>query len=122
MIVLLDTSFLVSALKFKIDIYDEISRVVPERHELATLDNVIAELEKLTARKEPNAALAMQLVTHKKVSIYKGKRIQCDDALVEFAKEKGAMICTQDKELKKKAKSQNIRVITIKNKSHLGED
>ncbi len=122
MIILLDTSFLVSALKFKIDIYEEISRVVPERHELATLDNVITELGKISARKDRNAGLALQLVTHKKVSIYKGKRIRCDDALVEFAKEKGAILCTQDRELKRKAKSHDIRVITIKNKSHLGED
>jgi len=122
MIVLLDTSFLVSALKFKIDIYEEISRVVPEKHELATIDNVIAELERVSARNDRNAGLALQLVTHKKVSIYKGKRIRCDDALAEFAREKGAILCTQDKELKKKAKSHGIRVITIKNKSHLGED
>ncbi len=122
MIVLLDTSFLLSALKFRVDIYDEIERVIPEKHEIATLDRVTSELEGLARGKGSDPCLALELVSIKKVSIYKGKRIPCDEALLEFAREKRAIICTQDRELRKKAKAQGLRTITIRDRSYLEEE
>ena len=118
--IILDTNFLVTAVKFGVDIYSELERTVPEAHELIILDNVLNELEKLS-KTDPDARTALNLVNLKNLTIHKGKRIPCDEAIIDFAAENRAILCTLDKELKKKAKKHNLRVIVIRHKSHLGD-
>lgn len=106
--ILLDTSFLLTGIKYKVDIFEQL-----KGHELVVLDGVKRELETLIKEKKKGkleAKIALELLKKNKVKIRKSKIKSVDDALIA---EKDA-IATQDKELKRKLK--NRKVITIRQK------
>lgn len=114
--ILLDTNFILTALKFNIHLFEEIDRIFNEEYQIFILSTSLKELEKLinTSRGElsSRAKLSLQILKQKKVKtlISKGK---VDDTLV---KKKDFIIATQDKELKKRIKN---KILTIRQKSHL---
>jgi len=106
--ILLDTSFLLTAVKYKVDIFEQL-----KGHELVILDGVKRELETLIKTKKRGkleARIVLELLKKNKVKIKKSKIKNVDDALVA---EKNA-IATQDKELKKRLKGR--KIITIRQK------
>jgi len=106
--ILLDTSFLLTAIKYKVDIFDEL-----KSNELIILDGVKKELETLIKTKKKGkleAKIALELIKKNRVKIKKSKIKSVDDSLVA---EKYA-VATQDRELKKRLK--NRKVITIRQK------
>jgi len=106
--ILLDTSFLLTAAKYKVDIFEKL-----KGHELVILDGVKRELETLIKTKKRGkleARIVLELLKKNKVKIKKSKIKDVDDSLVA---EKDA-IATQDRELKKRLK--NRKIITIRQK------
>lgn len=107
--ILLDTSFLLTAIRYKLDIFTEL-----KGHELIVLEPIKLELENLiNGKKKGNleAKIALELIKRNKIKIKKTELKEADDAL---ANENG-VVATQDKKLKKRLK----RIITIRQKKYL---
>ncbi len=107
--ILLDTSFLLTAVKYKVDIFEKL-----KGHELVVLNGVKRELETLIKAKKRGkleAKIVLELLKKNKVKIKKSKIRSVDDALVA---EKNYVIATQDRELKRKLKGK--KIITIRQK------
>ena len=108
--IMLDTSFLITALKYKIDIVSEL-----RGHELYTNTNVIRELEGLSKGKGKNAIFArIALGQTKKFKILAPKIKDTDKSLVNYSKN-AYIIATQDRQLKKHLK----KSIYIRQKKYL---
>ncbi|QQG38861.1 MAG: hypothetical protein HYS32_00100 [Candidatus Woesearchaeota archaeon] len=107
--VILDTNFLVEIIKNKIDLKQELTRVIDETYQVFILDKTIEEIKKL----KNIYKIALELI--KKIRIIETDKSYVDDLLVEFSK-KGYIIATQDKLLKKRLKRP---IIIMKQKKYL---
>ena len=107
--VILDTNFLLYVARFKVDVDAELSRILNEPFIIAVLDKTFDEL---AGKKD--AKLAIELA--KKYSILRAGQGNVDDLLAE---EKDAIIATQDKELKERLKKKGLKIVVIRQKSHL---
>jgi len=121
--VLLDTNFLMIPYVYKIDIFQEIERLIPESHEIFIPSNVLEELQELSNSKGKEkiaARVAIQLVEKKSV-----KKIQSqsgvDEFMINFAVENkpNVVVCTNDRELKKRLKEVHIPVIVMRGRNRL---
>jgi len=133
--ILLDTNMLVSCLRFRIDLFGELERLVAGPHELVVPSPVVQELRVLAAgrgRDRGFARAALALLEKRKVRVEedgpnageepaaKGKGGQsADDWLVEKAKGTNAIVCTNDVGLKKRLASGKVQIITMLHRSHL---
>jgi len=109
--IILDTNFLVDAVRYKVDIFDQL-----KGNELYVLDSIIFELEKITERKTKESRLAkivLEMIKGK-VKIIKTNRKTADPFLIEYSN-KGYRIATHDRKLKKKIKN----VIYIRQKKYV---
>ena len=109
--VILDSSFIISCVKQKIDFFEEI-KLIGLRVLIPT--QVINEIEKVANSKKKfhikkNAKLALEIL---KTSDFKKIELESeyvDDGLVEFAKKnKSVIVATLDRELKKKLKNSKL--------------
>jgi rRNA-processing protein FCF1 len=110
--IVLDTNFLISCLKFKIDFLKEL-----QGDELFIVDKTRGELEKLIkggkAQDKQRAKLSLMILKKKKIKIIKSKEKETvDDTLARL---KNYIIATQDKELKKRIKGKKL-IIRAKKK------
>lgn len=116
-IIIPDTNILMAIGQFKIDIFSEIERAADFNYEIKVLDKTLGELEKIKEKgkgKDKAAAkLALAIIKKKKIKKIKTKEGTVDDILVELAGE-GALVATQDKELKKRIKEAGGQVMTIR--------
>ena len=111
-----DTNFLISASKFKIDIFSEL-----RGNDLFTLDTVIKELEKISLGKSKDsisAKVALELIKKKGLKVLKSKEKETDLSLLSYAK-KGYVIATQDKTLRSKLKKTGKKIIFIRQKKYV---
>jgi len=123
-LVLLDTNFLMVPEQFGIDIFSEIERIVPDC-ELVTLKSVILELEKIRehagkGRDKIAAGVALKLIEkfNEKIKIVESSG-NVDEFILKFSMENKAIVCTNDKKLKKRLKKEGIGVIQMRGKSRL---
>ena len=124
--VIIDTNFFMAVFQFKIDVIDELKKVVPS-YKLTTPKFVISELEGLKTNKNQNirkqATMALRIaksddVEIMDVSTLKGESV--DDALLRISKSK--ILATNDGLLKKRAKEASIRVAYIRQKRYIAID
>jgi len=113
--VILDTDFLLSAVKFKVDIFSEFKRICDFPYNLWILDKTLDELK---GKKEEK--LVKSLIKNK-VKVKKTKKDKSVDDLLIGLKEK-FVLATQDKNLKKRAKKKSLKLITIRQKKYLKMD
>ncbi|MBI2084763.1 MAG: PIN domain-containing protein [Candidatus Aenigmarchaeota archaeon] len=116
--VVLDTNFLIDAMRFKIDL-DEIRHIAPEPCLLFTLTSVVKELERISRRKTrpslyARAALKVQEAHGIRVI---NSSIQTDKALLNLSK--SYAIATNDRQLRKAIKALGGKTIYLKSKKHL---
>jgi len=118
--IILDTNFLLIPAQFKVDIFDEIDRIILEKYELFVLDKTIDELNKIINDKKQKlrnrkaAKLGLQLLKSKKVKIIKTREdLLVDDLIVKL---KGYIVATQDIGLKNRIKG---KIITLRAKKKL---
>ncbi|MEE9405861.1 MAG: PIN domain-containing protein [Candidatus Aenigmarchaeota archaeon] len=117
---LLDTNFLMAVGQFKIDIFHEL--MLFGKPEFFTLDVVVRELEKLAAGKGKDkkaARLALTLVEKKGVKVLESGGKDADMEIERVASEEGFTVCTTDKELAERLKSEEVLVIGVKQKKKL---
>ncbi len=124
--VFLDTNFMLVPLKFKLDIFSDLNRLLDYQLELTTATPVITELKKISKSKGKTgmaAKFALKLIKvnkeHGKLKVLKGT-MPADDWIFNHAKETGAIICTNDIALKNRLFGVKGRVIGLKSRSSIG--
>lgn len=112
--IILDTSFILTALKFKIDIFSELNRICDFKYKISIIDKTIDELKGKKLGK-----LAVKLLKDKNVNIINtSEEGIVDSIIINLAeKDKDIIVATQDIELKKDLKEN--KIITIKQRKYL---
>jgi len=119
--VVLDTNFIITALRFKIDLQGEISRICDFSHTLAVLSGTLDELEKLINKgklfEKRLAKLALTVIKQLKFHMIKAEG-HVDDSLAALDPA-SHVVATQDRELKRRLVSKGFKIIEIRQKKHL---
>ena len=108
--IILDTSFLLTTLSFKVDIFSELNRICDFEYEIYVLDKTLDELKGKKLGK-----IAEGIIKQKNIKIIKTNEGKVDDLLLE----QEGIIATQDIELKRLLKEKEKRIITIRQKRFL---
>src|SRR3989344_2409022 len=120
--VILDTNFLIIALQYKIDIFQELSRILDVRFDVYIIDKTINELEKLINKPKVSQSiinLVKAFIKRKNIKILMTKQgSYADDAILSL-KPKDIMVATQDKRLKEALKKKSIPIIIIRQRRYL---
>lgn len=119
--VILDTNFLTIPYQFNIDIFEEIDRVVEGEYELTTLDCVVDELEKLKKSRGKNAAAAkvgLILIKEKNVKVINTGEKNVDITIHRMA-DKNTIVATNDRNLIRKLKNKNVKVLYLRSKKYI---
>jgi rRNA-processing protein FCF1 len=121
--IILDTNFLLIPFTEKVDIFDEIDRIVEESYELFIIDTSLQELKKIheeqKGKSKEAAKLALELVKKHPIEFLSGISDHVDDDIVALCKKDDYYVATQDKELKKKVKDLKRSIIILRQKNHL---
>ena len=114
--IVLDTNFLIFAVREKIGIFIQL-----KGKNVYTIAPVIRELEKISKGKSRDAVaakVALMMLSMKKVRKLATSVASADRALVDKA-EKGYVIATQDRELKERVKRAGGKVLYIRQKKYV---
>ncbi len=125
--VILDSNALFVPLEFRIDIFEELKRLVNRNVEFVLLSPVKRELEMLAAKDSPKirkeAFFALKLAEKcKYVPVENDEKLTTDDAIVRVAKDWNSPVFTNDIQLKKKLRDISVPVIYVRQKSRLDID
>lgn len=118
--IILDTNFLLVPAKFKVDVFEEMERVVDQKFKLVVPESIREELERLAEGKSEDARAArtgLKLLERENVEFVKTKN-KADEAIIELVDE-NTIVATMDKDLKKRLKNKGIGIIYLRGKSHL---
>ena len=116
--IILDTNFLLAISQFKIDIFEEISRIAHFSYKLYVFDKTIGELNKLKNIQKTKlpANIALAMIKNKNIDIIKTNTAGSVDDILKKQPE-NVVIATQDQALKKSLK--NHTIIGIRQKRYL---
>ena len=122
--VILDSNFLLIPSQFKIDIFESMMNLLNQRYEPTILSSTLHELrtigEKAPPKLRKQAQIALKLAQKcRTVKVEKSKDETNDDVIIRIAAEWRSPVATNDRELRKKLRSQNIPVIFLRGKSRL---
>lgn len=114
--VLLDTNALLMIFQFKIALEKELDRLLGI-YEIIVPGCVLEELKHIAVRnRTAKAALAYLQKRDYRIVDARGR---ADKTLLELAKERNAVVATNDQQLRKTLRSENIPVIFLRAKTHL---
>jgi len=123
--VILDSNALFVPLQLKIDIFEELRKLLNMKFELILLSPIRRELEKLAENGSPkmrkNASYALKMAEKCKL-IELDEEIagfSPDDAILQVAREWKTPVFTNDRELRKRLRNINVPVIYVRQKSRL---
>jgi len=126
--VILDSNALFVPLQFKIDIFEELRKLLNMKFELILLSPIRRELEKLAENGSPkmrkNASYALKMAEKCRL-IELDEKIagsSPDDAILQVAREWKSLVFTNDRELRKRLRNINVPVIYVRQKSRLEID
>jgi len=114
--VLVDTNFLLYLFKAKIDLE---SMYLEDKVEIFVPESVIKELESLKSLKTKEgrlACVALRVIKSSNINIVKSVKNNVDEDLIVLAKTFGFVVASNDKNLRKKLKMNNIKTICIRNR------
>ena len=121
--VILDSNFLMVPFQFNIDIFQEIEYLLQKKVDFIVPSSVKLELTGISARGgegASEASLALQLASRcRVVEVSLQPQETVDDAIIKAAQKLGAVVATNDIELKKKLRGIHIAVIFMRDKSKL---
>ncbi len=118
--VVLDTNMCLVPFQFGVDVFDEIQRILPGA-EVYVPKKVVEELKRLEARGGKTgkmARLALRLLDMRGVKVIDVDAPGTDTALVLLA-EKGYIVATNDRELKRRVWKAGGKVLALRERSHL---
>ncbi|PIO00658.1 hypothetical protein COT72_00290 [archaeon CG10_big_fil_rev_8_21_14_0_10_43_11] len=112
--VFLDANFCVVPFTKGVDIIAEIPVLVENAH-IAVPDFILLELEKIT-KKERFAKVALKYIESEGIEVLSTGMLpkDTDSALLALAKEHNAIIATNDKALRSRAKRRNIHTLFLR--------
>ncbi|MEK6953002.1 MAG: hypothetical protein AABX29_08365 [Nanoarchaeota archaeon] len=110
--IILDTDFILTSVKFKIDIEQQLKKLCDFNFNISYLDKTLDEL-----KNKPNEKLAKAVISN--FNIIKTTRDKSVDELILNISDNNTIVATQDKELKEKLKKGKIAIITIRQKKYL---
>ncbi|PIU58770.1 hypothetical protein COS86_07765 [Candidatus Bathyarchaeota archaeon CG07_land_8_20_14_0_80_47_9] len=125
--VILDSNALFVPLQFKIDIFEELGKLLNAKFEPVLLSPVRQEIERLATEASPqvkrNASYALKLVEKcRLVEMEEEPGVLPDDVIVEMARKWGCPVFTNDRQLRKRLRDINVPVIYVRQKSRLEVD
>jgi rRNA-processing protein FCF1 len=125
--VILDSNALFVPLEFKIDIFEELKRLLNRNLEFILLSPVKRELEMLTTKDFPKirkeALFALKIAEKcKYVPLEDDEKLTTDDAIVKVAKNWNSPVFTNDRQLKLRLRDISVPVIYVRQKSRLDID
>ncbi|HKM60535.1 MAG TPA: DNA-binding protein [Candidatus Bathyarchaeia archaeon] len=125
--VILDSNALFAQIELKIDIFEEVKRLLNRNIEFVLLSPVKNELELLAAKDSPKirreAAYALKL--SKKcncVAVENSEKLSTDDVIIKVSKAWNSTVFTNDRQLRKRLKDISVPVIYVRQKSRLDID
>lgn len=123
--VILDSNFLFIPSQFRIDIFEELMSLLNQKYEAVLLSSTLEELLTMARKGSPTrrkqAALALELARNCSIAkIEKGLGETNDDVIYRMAVKWRIPVATNDSELRRKLRAQNIPVIFMRGKSRLG--
>jgi rRNA-processing protein FCF1 len=125
--VILDSNALFVPLQFKIDVFNDLKRLLNRSFELILLSPIKRELEALAEKGSPktrkNASYALKLAekcNYVKVDV--PASALTDDVIVKIAKEWKAAVFTNDRQLRERLRDISVPVIYVRQKSRLDID
>jgi len=118
--ILLDTSFVLDIFRYKIDflVFQEFN----ENVELFISEETLREIRSIANRKTKEgrlAIVALKLVENEQIKVVRSLKKEVDEDLIYLAKKEGFIVATNDKDLKKKLKKENVRVVCLRNKKKI---
>lgn len=122
--VIIDTNFFLIPHNYKIDIFNELDYLIEVHHKYVASTKTVKELEKIAENKGKTGAAAKFAL--KIIEAQKDKMeiipsgMPVDEWIERYARETGAIVCTNDKALKNKLKESDIKVISLKGRKKLG--
>ncbi|MEK6852620.1 MAG: PIN domain-containing protein [Nanoarchaeota archaeon] len=120
MLIVLDTNFLIYAVRYKIDIKSELERIANFTYEVVVPSQVFKELQwiskrKIKAKGKDREAAAVALLLIKDFKIIETHAESVDNACLELAE--GNCLATLDADLRKRFKKG--KILVIKQKKYL---
>lgn len=117
-----DTNFLIYLFKHRINFDYELSGVLNSSYEVVILECIVEELKKLKKElkgsEKLSANLALKLIERYRISDY-DVGSYADEKIMNYAMEnENVVVCTNDKNLKRKLLEAGIPIIIIKQKNH----
>lgn len=122
--IILDSNAFFVPLQFKIDIFEELKRLLNVNFELVLLSPILQELKKLanesSQKIRKQASYALKLAEKCKfVEINGEDTYPPDDLIVKIAKEWNSPVFTNDTRLRRRLRNINVPVIYVRQKSYL---
>ncbi len=120
--IILDTSFLVNCVRFKIDFIEEIRRICGFRYGLFIVDKTLDELNSIVDKGGKDASFAkivLQMIKKFKIALIKTNSEESVDELIMCEAVNGGVVATQDMILRKRLDNIDIPVIFIRQKKYL---
>lgn len=123
--VVVDTNFLMLPYTEGIDIFSELERLIVRKNVLIVPREVTTELERIIDNRESRgrdktaARIALQLI-EKKNMVFIDEKGSVDDQIIAYSKKNSdTVVCTNDKELRKKLGKLNVEIIGMRGGNHL---
>jgi len=124
--VILDSNFLMIPFQFNLDVFQEIEFLLQKKVDFIVPSAVKSELTALSTRGGEGAAeasLALQLASRcRVVEVTLETNETVDDAIVKASQKLGAVVATNDIELKNRLKLLKVPVVYLRDKSKLEVD
>ncbi|MBI5229161.1 nucleotide-binding protein [Candidatus Micrarchaeota archaeon] len=121
MYVMFDTNFLLLPLRFRVDVFEEASKLIEDRLEKPDFVIFSSSLDELGKFRKAEVSAVKKMLERNRVKIIK-KEGKTDELILKFAEEnKGnTVVCTNDKELKQRLRNEiGARVICLKGRNKL---
>lgn len=122
--VIFDSNFFFVPLQAKIDIFTEMMSLLNQRYEPVILSTTLQELRKIAEKGTPKlrkqAAMALKLAEKCQVfDAMKGRGETNDDVVMRIAAQWRCPVATNDRELRKRLRQQNLPVIFLRGENRL---
>lgn len=122
--VIFDSNFLFVPLQFKVDIFEELMKLLNQQFDPILLSPTYKELSRIAERNSPKmrklASLALKLAEKcRLVQVEPLSGETHDDMIVRVAKEWGCPVATNDRELRKRLRKERVPTIFLRQRAYI---